>query len=68
MWYAAYTGQTGSQGALAQCWQSIGMKRGRRRLARLLATLPVALDADPGHLPALGGSPLSPTVGMLFSA
>ena len=51
MWYAAYTGQTGSHGALAQCWHSIGTKRAATRLA-VLATLPVALDPHPGHLAA----------------
>ena len=67
MWYAAYTGQTGSHGALAQCWHSIGTKR--------------ADTGSPGSSPPsqyrsiriqVISRPLrisgSPTVGMLFSA
>ncbi len=33
MWYVAYTGQTGSHGALPQCWHSIGTKRDRELAA-----------------------------------
>ena len=66
MWYAAYTGQTGSQGAFSQCWHSIGTTR--------------APNGSPGSVPPSQYRSIRiqvisrprtfsyPTHGMLFSA